>query len=47
MSDPRRDTELLHDAVACRDELLERLSITVPQRKHQHTTYIRFQLMEG
>lgn len=41
MSDPRRDAALLHDAVACRDELLERLSMTIPQRKHQHTTLNR------
>ncbi len=38
MSDPRRDAELLRDAVVCRDELLERLSLTPPKRKHQQTT---------
>ncbi len=37
-SDPRRDTQLLHDAVACRDELLERISLTRPHRDTQQTT---------
>ncbi len=38
MCNPRRDAELLSDALACRDELLERLSTSVPQRKPQQTT---------
>ncbi len=38
MCNPRRDAELLNDAVACRDELLERLSRTPPPRKHRQTT---------
>jgi len=38
MCNPRRDADLLNDAVACRDELLERLSIAIPLRKHQQTT---------
>ncbi len=38
MCNPRRDADLLNDAVACRDELRERLALTPPQRKHQQTT---------
>lgn len=38
MCHPRRDAELLNDAVACRDELLERLSIAVRQCKPRQTT---------
>ena len=38
MCNPRRDADLLNDAVACRDELRERLTLTPPQRKHQQTT---------
>lgn len=37
-SDFRRDAHLLGEAVACRDELLERLSTAAPQRKHLQTT---------
>jgi hypothetical protein len=38
MCNPRRDAELLHDALICRDELRERLALTPVQRKHQQTT---------
>jgi hypothetical protein len=34
LCNPRRDAELLNDAVVCRDELRERLSLTSLQRKH-------------
>ncbi len=37
---PRRDADLLNDAVVCRDELLERLALRPSQRKHQQTTGI-------
>lgn len=38
MCNPRRDADLLNDAVICRDELRERLSLTPLQRKYQQTT---------
>lgn len=38
LSDPYRDTQLPSDAMLCRDELLERMSIEITHRKHQRAT---------
>jgi hypothetical protein len=45
MCDPRRDTERLNDALACREELLERLSIGARQRNYLQTAGPRSQLV--
>ena len=45
MGDARRDTQLLHEAISCRDELLERMSPNRVDRKPQQTTSTCSQLV--
>lgn len=38
MCNQRRDAQMLSDAMACRDELLERMQASGPHRRTQHAT---------